>query len=85
MLAELQNISLIDLYGHLSKSAEGVIIFDSIDESKDIFGARARHRKIANVVWERCSMSSERSGIMNKCLDLLNLNHTQDILAHPFL
>lgn len=81
LLAELQDISLVDLHPHLSKSAEGVIIFDLIDEGKGIFGARARHRKIANVVWERCAMSSEKSRILNKCLDLLNLNYSTDVKA----
>lgn len=78
LLPELVGIAQSEIYDKLKKYAEGVLLFDCLDEINQIYGVRARHRTIASVVWERCSVSAERGGILHKSLSLLNLNHKAD-------
>ncbi len=81
LLAELLNKNLTEMYSLTSKTTEGVVIFDLIDESRGVYGARARQRKIAEIVWERCCQLSERGRLINNSLDALNLNYTTDVKA----
>ncbi len=78
LLAELMGISLVDLLACSKNSTEGVIVFDCIDVSKGRYAARARHRTIASVVWERCGGQSEREELLQKALSSLNLNYSSD-------
>lgn len=81
LLADLLGRSLVDLHKETSTQTEGVVIYDVLDESKGIYGVRARHRTIASVVWERCGMFEEKEGIIQHALDSLNLNYSLDARA----
>jgi hypothetical protein len=45
------------------------------------YAARARHRKIATVVWERCAEPGEREQIIVDALSNMNLNYRADVKA----
>jgi tetratricopeptide (TPR) repeat protein len=78
LLEQLLGMSLPELYEKTGNATEGVVIYDCIDESSGIYGARARHRTIAAIVWERCSGSSEKEMILNSALNALNLAYKVD-------
>lgn len=78
LLAEILDISLTEFYEKTSNSTDGVIIYDVLNESLELFGARARHRIIAAIVWERCGDSSTKERILQLALDKLNLNYASD-------
>ncbi|MBI9047320.1 MAG: SIR2 family protein [Anaerolineaceae bacterium] len=81
LLANILNEMLTTLYDKLKDSTEGVIIFDILDESMGIYGARARHRTIAKIVWDRCGSFGTKDVIAYRIIDNLNLNFSQDAKA----
>lgn len=81
LLAELLSLSVVDLHDQTKEPTEGVIIYDLIDETRGEYGARARQRKIAEVVWERCGASLNKDSILRNIIDHLNLNYSIDARA----
>jgi tetratricopeptide (TPR) repeat protein len=81
LLASLIGVPLTELYEQTSKATEGVIAYDCIDEANGRYGARARHRTIATIVWGRCGDSSEKERIVLRALGALNLNYRPDAEA----
>ena len=53
LLAHLINTPLAEIYHRTTSATEGVVFYDCLNESKLQYGARARHRIIAAVIWER--------------------------------
>ena len=84
LLADLLNLNISELYDNTSAQTEGVILYDEIDERRGIFGARARHRKIAEIVWERCGAIVNKNLILKTIIDQLNLNYPTDAKAFEF-
>ena len=84
LLADLLNLNLADLYKNIADQTAGVIVYDEIDEARGEYGARARHRKIAEVVWERCGASLDKNRIVKDIVDSLNLNYPIDAKAFEF-
>lgn len=78
LLAEMLGLSLADMYEQVNDAIEGVVVFDLIDTTKMIFGARARHRSIAEVVWVRTGDFLEQENIIQSALAKLNLNYRAD-------
>jgi tetratricopeptide (TPR) repeat protein len=78
LLSKILDISLVDLYDVTSKSTEGVIHYENIDKTREEYAARSRHRIIAKVVWERCSLPGERDELLRSSLSALNLNYGLD-------
>jgi tetratricopeptide (TPR) repeat protein len=81
LLCELTGVPLSELYQLTSAETEGVVAFEEIDFSYGHFAARARHRTIAAVVWERVADSSERETIVLAAVSALNLNYRTDAIA----
>ena len=81
LIADLMGMTLVDLYDKSKDATDGVVIYDYIDMTKGLFAARARHRTIATVVWERCSTPSETEEILQRVLSSLNLNYAADASA----
>lgn len=81
LLSELLGLNLADLHEKTSNQTEGVIVYDEIDEARGEFGARARHRKIAEVVWQRCGAGSDKNRIVRDSISHLNLNYPIDAKA----
>ncbi|MBN1186974.1 MAG: SIR2 family protein [Bacteroidales bacterium] len=81
LLSDLLGISISDMYQLLKVPTEGVIISECIDENKGIFGSRARHHKIAAIVWERCADASQKDTLIQVMLRGLNLNFGTDARA----
>jgi tetratricopeptide (TPR) repeat protein len=81
LLADLVGQPLAEMYKATSEATAGVVIFEEIDPSYGHYAARARHRKIALVVWERCSDVSEREAIILGALSRMNLNYRADAQA----
>jgi tetratricopeptide (TPR) repeat protein len=78
LLAELLHCSLSDLYSKTAAATEGVVVFDCVDESTGRYSARARHRVIAAVVWQRCGEVSEKERFLQDAISSLNLNYGSD-------
>ncbi len=78
LLADLLGVSIEGLYSKTAAPTEGVVIYDCIDEARGRYGARARHRTIATVVWDRCGDHGEKEQILNAVLSQLNLNYGSD-------
>jgi hypothetical protein len=81
LLCDLLKVSPSELYPLTSSETEGVVIFEEIDPSYGHFAARARHRTIAAVVWERVAEAAEREDIILGTLSALNLNYKTDVKA----
>lgn len=78
LLGRLLEVTEVELYELTGKATEGVVIYDDADPQIGQFVARARHRKIAEVVWERCGDRGERERILQIALTSLNLNYGSD-------
>jgi hypothetical protein len=81
LLSELVGVPLSELYQFTSTETEGVVFFEEIDPSYGHYAARARHRTIAAVVWERVAEPTEREEIVLSALSGLNLNYRTDVRA----
>jgi tetratricopeptide (TPR) repeat protein len=78
LLAELLEISLTDMYKLTQDSTEGVVIYDLMDPARGSYAARARHRTIATVVWERCGDILSKASLLLTAIKSLNLNYKID-------
>lgn len=81
LLASLSKTSHEDLYAQLGSDLDGVIHFDCVNEARGTYAARARHRVIANIVWERCGTQQIKDSLIQKSLDSLNLAYGVDASA----
>jgi tetratricopeptide (TPR) repeat protein len=81
LLAEMLRAPLSDIYAATAEATAGVVLFEEIDPSYGHYAARARHRTIAAVVWERCAEPAERERIILECLASMNLNYPADVKA----
>ncbi|MBN2684826.1 MAG: SIR2 family protein [Pontiellaceae bacterium] len=80
-LQDLLGIPLVDLYRQTADSTEGVVICEEVDGLRDGYVARARHRIIAQVVWERCGQPAEQDQLVTNALRVLNLTYRIDRIA----
>lgn len=82
MLSELLNVDIVKLYENIKTTTEGIIVFECVDAARGHYAARARHHKIATVVWERCVESGQKEDVIKNTIKKLNLNYGLD--AHAF-
>ncbi len=85
VLAEVLGVNLVDVYDSLGPDVQGVVRVDTIDEAKGIYAARARHQKIAEIVWERALATGERDRLLERTLGALNLSFVLDKKAFEAL
>jgi tetratricopeptide (TPR) repeat protein len=78
LLSELIGVPIANIYKLTAESLEGVVVYDTIDPMRGTYAARARHRTVAAVVWERCGDLARREELLQKALATLNLNYKQD-------
>ena len=78
LLAELIEMPLVNLYPEVNKSLEGVLMYEAINEVEGEYAVRARHRIIAEIVWERCGDPGTREDILQRSLSAMNLNYRAD-------
>jgi tetratricopeptide (TPR) repeat protein len=78
LLAELLDISITDMYKLTAEATEGVVVYDLIDPVRGSYIARARHRTIAAVVWERCGDIISKESLLLTAVKSLNLNYKPD-------
>jgi FimV-like protein len=81
LLAEILGLSLSDMYKQTSEATAGIILFEEADPSYGRYSARARHRTIATVVWERCATPGDQEAVVLKALSGMNLNYRADVKA----
>ncbi|MGI4755832.1 MAG: SIR2 family protein [Janthinobacterium lividum] len=81
LLSQLVGVPLALLHSLTSDATEGVVIFDEVDPVRGSFAARARHRTIARIVWERCGDLMDKESLILAAMDALNLNHRMDANA----
>ena len=79
VLSEALGIGLPELYSRTKETSEGIVEFDSIDERRGLFAARARHHVIARVVWERCVSAENKARTIDRLLGALNLGYHTDV------
>lgn len=82
MLSDLLNVDIVEFYEKIKTTTEGIIVFECVDAARGRYAARARHHKIATVVWERCVESGQKEDAIKNTIKKLNLNYTLD--AHAF-
>ena len=66
------------MYKLTQDSTEGVVVYDLIDPIRGSYVARARHRTIAAVVWERCGDILSKAALLLTAIKSLNLNYKTD-------
>lgn len=81
LLANLVGLPHEDLYTQIGNHLDGVVIFDCVNEARGTYAARARHRVIAAIVWERCGDVSFKDCLLQKALESLNLAYGVDASA----
>ena len=81
LLADLTGVSVVNMYKLTADATEGVIAYECIDQIRGTQVARARHRTIAAIVWERCGDIIQKESLLNKVLAALNLNFQSDAEA----
>jgi tetratricopeptide (TPR) repeat protein len=65
----------------LREDLAGIVVWQQVDESRGLQALRARHRVIAEIVWERCLDRLEREELLLAALDQLNLAYGLDAKA----
>lgn len=78
LLAQLLRTELPEFYEHTKAALDGVVMYDEIDEARSIYGARARHKTIATIVWERCGERAEKDNLLQKAIESINLMYGID-------
>ena len=78
LLAELLEVPIAEFNAKVGSFTEGIIAYECIDEYNQRYVARARHRVIAQVVWERCSNDYDKDAMIRSSLSALNLNYGSD-------
>jgi tetratricopeptide (TPR) repeat protein len=81
LLAHIMKRPYSDLFGHEADCTKGVIFWDDLDVARGIYGARARHHLISEIVWRRCLEGHQRQQIMLDAMSSLNLNYAADAQA----
>jgi len=81
LLAEIFKINITELYDKISKTTEGVVLYECIDTTRGLYAIRARHHKIAAVVWERCADYGIKETVVQQTITKLNLNYGIDARA----
>jgi len=78
LAAAILGLPLAELYGRISNSLEGIVSFIETDRARGEYGARTRHRVIAEVVWKRCGEQGLKERILQTAMELLNLSYRLD-------
>lgn len=81
VIAKIMGVPLTEVYERSRDETEGVIVWEPIDEANGVYAARARHRVIAEIVWQRGPTASEREDLLLSAMDALNLNYGSDARA----
>lgn len=81
LCADALGVNISDLYRDLVPSTEGVVVLDTIDESRGLYAARTRHHVIARIVWSRCVEPALREALFMRALESLNLTFGVDAKA----
>lgn len=81
LLSSMLQIAEAQLYEELKGSVEGIVVYKTLNESRGLYVARARHRTIAGIVWERCGLLGDRENILQSAIEALNLNYGVDKAA----
>jgi hypothetical protein len=81
VLSACLGLTIADMYKDAVSGTEGVVIFENVDISSGTYAARARHRLIAAIVWERCGDGQSRTRVSQLSLAALNLNIPMDVKA----
>ena len=80
-LAQVLGLEITEFYTLPSSSLEGVVHFETIDETNGTQAARSRHRVIAQIVWERCGDNQTKENVLLATLESLNLTYRSDAKA----
>ncbi len=78
LLARLLDVDTEEMFRETNAATEGVVLYETVDEANGVFAARARHRVIAQIVWERCGSRTEREDLLLRAMSFLNLAYKWD-------
>ena len=74
LLSRIIGMDLADMYAQTDVATRGIVFYECLDEANGgHFAARARHRVIAKIVWDRCGSRSERENLLLSAIESLNL------------
>lgn len=79
LAAAVLGVDFAELYKSIGASLDGVVTWDCLDDTRSIYGARARHQVIARVVWGRCLADGEKEKILLEIMRSINLNYHADV------
>ena len=80
LLANCLEVDLEKMHSEIGSQTDGVIMYDLLNEYYGVYGARARHRTIAEIVWLRCG-GENRERLLQDALKHMNLNFGSDNAA----
>lgn len=78
LLSNLLGVCVLEFYDKTKGFLDGVIRIECIDDNRGEYAARARHRLIATIVWDRCINTAYRDEIIHLSLDRLNILYRVD-------
>ena len=78
ILAQSLSLTVRQLYDETGPQTEGVVVWECVEDTRGLYAARARHRTIAAIVWERCGDRVEQERILRLALGSLNLTYGID-------
>lgn len=78
LLADIMGKALPLLYSEIGEALEGLVTFEETDIARGEYAARTRHRIIAEIVWKKCGVPTEREGILLAAMERLNLSYRLD-------
>ncbi len=81
MLAQLLECTLLEMFDRTRDTTEGVVVYDELDATRGIFGARSRHPTIASIVWQRTLGPADRESLLLRAVEVLNLKYPSDAQA----
>lgn len=81
LCADALETNVADLYRELVPATEGIVVLDTVDESRGLYAARTRHHVIAEIVWRRCVEPGLRDHLFMRALESLNVMFGVDAKA----
>jgi tetratricopeptide (TPR) repeat protein len=78
LLENVLGSPLQELFEEIGSSLEGVVDYVELDAARGEFGARARHRTIAEIVWKKCGPRDRKEALLQKAMERLNLTYYLD-------
>lgn len=81
LCGDICEMNVLDVHDYTKASLSGVVKFHTINDRMGLDGLKARHRIIADIVWNRCLHSADRQRVLLSAVDRVNLTYSVDAKA----